>query len=185
MKNIRSSIRATAIGAAVAMTFAVPFAITASAQDMPKRKSGLWEISMTSSAAPAATKSAGGIKMTQCVDQSRDDAFRQLGHQMERESKCTRTNMQRGPGSMSFESTCDFAGTKMMSKSKITGDFDSAYRMEMTTRYDPPLMGKAEGSMVVEAKWLGACKPGQRPGDMTMPNGTTMNAYDMLDSKKK
>ena len=32
---------------------------------------------------------------------------------------------------------------------------------------------------------LGACKAGQRPGDMTMPNGQTMNIRDMRSSGKK
>jgi hypothetical protein len=67
----------------------------------------------------------------------------------------------------------------------LTGDVDSAYKMEIHSKYDPPMMGKAERTTVMEAKWLGACKAGQRPGDMTMPGGMTMNVYDMLDAKKK
>ena len=47
---------------------------TALAQEMPKRKSGLWELTM-----------APGMVMTQCVDQSQDDAFRQVGRDMEKD----------------------------------------------------------------------------------------------------
>ncbi len=31
----------------------------------------------------------------------------------------------------------------------------------------------------IEAKWLGACEAGQRPGDVIMSNGRTMNILDL------
>ena len=68
---------------------------------------------------------------------------------------------------------------------KVTGDFDKAYQMEIHSKYSPPMMGKSEGTVTIAAKYLGACKAGQRPGDMTMPGGMTMNIYDMMDAKKK
>ena len=33
--------------------------------------------------------------------------------------------------------------------------------------------------MTIEAKWLGACKPDQKPGDIVMPGGIKMNVKDM------
>ena len=175
--------RAFAIAPAIAAVAAIAatLAPTALAQDLPKRKSGLWEIRMES----AAGQGGGGHLMTQCVDQSRDDAFRQMGQQMERENKCTRTNVQRGPNRLSFDSSCDFGTMKTTAKTVITGDFNSAYKMEIQSRYDPPMMGLKEGTTVMEAKWAGACKPGQRPGDVTVPGGMTMNIYDMMDARKK
>ncbi len=169
----------TFLAAALAATLALP----ALGQEMPKRKSGLWEITMDSSA--GAAKGGGARTISQCIDQTKDDAFRQMGQQMAGETKCTQTNMQRSPGRMSFDSSCTFGTTKTTSKMLITGDFESAYKMEIQSRYDPPLMGMAEGRTVMEAKYLGACKAGQRPGDMTMPGGMTMNVYDMMDAKKK
>ena len=32
--------------------------------------------------------------------------------------------------------------------------------------------------MTIEAKWLGACKPDQKPGDIVMPGGYKMNIKD-------
>ena len=75
-------------------------------------------------------------------------------------------------------------GSKMTSKTVISGDLDKAYKMDVQTKYDPPLMGNAQTTTTIEAKWLGACKAGQRPGDMTMPGGMTVNAYDMINKKK-
>ena len=149
----------------------------ASGQDnLPKRKSGLWEIKMST---------AQGMVVSHCVDQARDDALRQQMMRGNDPASCTRSNFQRTAGGMSFDSVCEFNNSKMKSHTTITGDFDSAYKMQMHTTYDPPLMGKSEGDMTIDAKWLGACKPGQRPGDMVMPGGMTMNVYDMLESKKK
>jgi len=32
--------------------------------------------------------------------------------------------------------------------------------------------------MTIEAKWLGACKAGQKPGDIVMPGGFKFNIKD-------
>jgi len=37
----------------------------------------------------------------------------------------------------------------------------------------------AETTMTIEAKWLGACKADQKPGDMIMGNGMKMNINEM------
>ena len=168
-----------------ACTAALTFALAAPAltQDLPKRKSGLWEVTMENSNSRA--KSGKERVITQCVDQSKDDVFRQMGQQMEREIKCTRTNMHRSGTQLSFESACDFGTMKTTSKTVITGDFNTAYKMEIHSRYNPPMMGLAEGTTIMDAKWLGACKAGQRPGDVTIAGGMTMNVYDMMDAKKK
>src|SRR5512144_2867040 len=113
---IRKPLSPTRSGIALAAALAVSAAPLA-AQELPKRKSGLW----------AMTMSRGGVA-SQCIDHSRDDAFRQMGQQLERESKCVRSNVQRSAGSFSFESTCDFGGSKMPSHTQITGDLDSSYR---------------------------------------------------------
>ena len=33
--------------------------------------------------------------------------------------------------------------------------------------------------MKLDAKWLGPCEAGQKPGDMMMANGMTINVLDM------
>jgi hypothetical protein len=40
-----------------------------------------------------------------------------------------------------------------------------------------------DSTSTVEAKWLGACKPDQKPGDMVMPGGIKMNIKDMQKLK--
>jgi hypothetical protein len=65
-----------------------------------------------------------------------------------------------------------------MTHAVITGKFDSAYKIESKSTYDPPMRGKDEGSAVLEARWLGACKSDQRPGDYILSNGLKLRASD-------
>jgi hypothetical protein len=171
---------------ALAATLAAVFAMPAPAQDLPKRKSGLWEINMDRSNSRGKDgKGAPPTVMTQCVDQTKDDVLHQMGQQMAHEMKCTWTSLRRTPAGLANESTCDLGNMKTMSKTVITGDFNTAYKMEIHTRYEPPMMGRAEGFTIMEARWVGACKSGQRPGDVTVAGGMTINLYDMMDAKKK
>ena len=156
---------------------------TAAAQDKPKRKSGLWEITMDNSAAKGAAGAAPRT-MSQCVDAAKDDLARQSAQQMDKDNSCKQGKISQNGGKISFESSCNFGGTKMTSQSVITGDFQSSYRMEIKSKFDPPMMGMADGTTTMEARYMGACKPGMRPGDVQMM-GMTMNVYDMMDANKK
>ena len=175
--TMHSRIIPAILGIAVAAGATLP----AAAQDMPKRKSGLWEITMDSSA----PKGAPPRTMTQCVDAAKDDLARQAGQQMQAENKCSTTNMKQSAGRMSFDSACDFGTMKLASQTMISGDFNTSYKMVIKSKFDPPMMGMADSTTTMDAKYVGACKPGQRPGDTTMPGAPTMNVYDMMDGKKK
>lgn len=178
--------------ATIASASVIAFALlpsTATAQDVPKRKSGLWEIKMDNSAAKgasgaAATPGAGLRTMSQCVDAAKDDMARQSAQQMDKDNKCTQGKISQSGGRITFDSSCDFDGTKMTSHSVITGDFQSSYKMEIKSNFNPPMMGMADSTTTMEAKYMGACKPGMRPGDVQVM-GMTMNVYDMMDASKK
>ena len=43
--------------------------------------------------------------------------------------------------------------------------------------------GMKESSTVIDGKHVGACKPGQQPGDMTLPTGQTINIRQMMGRK--
>ncbi len=42
-----------------------------------------------------------------------------------------------------------------------------------------------EARSTLEAKWLGACKAGQKPGDVIMPGGGKLNTDDMMKNLPK
>ena len=91
---------------------------------------------------------------------------------------CSKNEIKRSGNRMTIDSVCKFGESTATSHSVFTGSFDSAYRVETKSSYDPPMMGMKEGSVVMEAKWLGPCKADQRPGDMILGNGMKMNMYD-------
>jgi hypothetical protein len=61
--------------------------------------------------------------------------------------------------------------------SAITGSFDSAYTMTVTSQGDALPGGNM--SMTMAAKWLGPCTADQKPGDMIIGNGLKMNMLEM------
>jgi hypothetical protein len=77
----------------------------------------------------------------------------------------------------------DHTSTTATTHAVVTGNADSAYKVESKSTYDPPLRGNAEGSTVLEARWAGPCKPGQRPGDVILPNGTKVSASGQVEDK--
>ena len=67
----------------------------------------------------------------------------------------------------------------------FTGQFDTAYKADIKSTYEPPLQGMKESTSVLDAKWLGACKPGQKAGDISMPGMPNMNMNDMMKKLPK
>jgi len=158
-------------------------AIAAVAADLPKRKPGLWEITTTSST--RAKAAPGGMTMSMCSDEKSDANWLQMGQQMSQQSKCSKQETTVERDRVLFSSVCDFGKTTATTKGIASGDFNKEYKIETSSSYDPPMGGMKEASTTIVAKWLGPCKAGQKPGDMIMPNGTTMNMNDMMMKMKK
>jgi hypothetical protein len=149
------------------------------AADMPKRKSGLWEITTA-----ASVRGSEGMAMTMCVDEKSDQDFLQQGQQMG-QTKCAKQDYKVDGNRISFSSVCNLGKTTATTTGVATGDFGKEYKVESKTTYDPPMGNRKEAANTITAKWLGACKAGQRPGDVIMPNGMTMNLNDMMKMQKK
>jgi Protein of unknown function (DUF3617) len=126
----------------------------AAALDAPQRKSGLWEIRITNARMPPQTAQ-------QCIDQKSDDMFRDAG-------ACSKKELRREGANLIGESVCKVAGSTATTRSVFTGSFDSAYQVDIRTSYEPPLQGMRETTARLEARWLGPCKPGQKPGELML-----------------
>ena len=153
----------------------------AQAQDVPKRKSGLWEVKRTTA------RTEGKQRIVQmCIDEASDNAFRQLAEGMRSES-CKTEKVRREGDRLLVDAVCNLGRAQVMAKTQavITGKFDSAYKIESKSTYDPPMRGKAEGSALLEARWLGACKPDQRPGDYILASGVKLRATDREEAVAK
>ncbi|RST47416.1 DUF3617 domain-containing protein [Variovorax sp. DXTD-1] len=168
------------ITAAAFFTLACAAAMPAMAIDYPARKPGLWEIQTGDGTA------AKGASQTiqQCIDAASDKALRDMGQGMGKDT-CSKQELRNEAGKLVIDSVCKIGSTTATSHAVMSGDFSSAYRMESKSTYSPRLMGRAEGSAVIEAKWIGPCKAGQKPGDMIMSNGMKMNVLEMAGGRKK
>ena len=148
------------------------------AQDAPRRKSGLWEVSMSSAQMPAPMVSR------QCVDEKTDDFGRRP--QQGRE-QCSKQSVRREGGNVIVESVCQIEGSTATSRGVFSGDFASAYKGEMTTKFNPPMHGMAETKMNFQARLTGPCAPGQKPGDVSvqgMPGGGRQGAMDPDEARR-
>jgi hypothetical protein len=155
---------------------AASMAGSALAADTPKRKSGLWEISTRMEGMP----SMGA--MQQCIDQNTDNLMQERAQK--EKPNCSVLDSKQQGNKFTMHSVCKFENTTATTDAVFTGAFDSAYKGNMHTRYSPPMHGMSESKMSMEARWLGPCKPGQKPGDVIMPNMKGMNINEMMNDPK-
>ena len=135
---------------------------SAASYEPPKRKSGLWETRVSDQRMPR------GQVMQQCIDQKTDDMMRK---EQESHMSCTKKDMRREGDRIVGDSVCKVEGTTVTTHTVITGNFDTNYKAEVKSTYNPPVNGMRDSSSTVEGKYLGACLAGQKPGDVIMPGG--------------
>jgi len=159
------------------------------ALDLPVRKAGLWELKMI--------RSGGQLpEMTtqHCTDETTDKDMNNMASPMAKQA-CSKQEMKKTATGYVSDSVCSIsmpaiahatpdgkaaAPMTVTSHADITGDFSSAYTIKTTSHSEGGPSGMPrDTTMTVEAKWLGACKPDQKPGDIVMPGGMKMNIKDM------
>jgi hypothetical protein len=141
------------------------------AAELPSRKAGLWEVSTSFE-----SRNGAGITVRQCIDASTDEMMQSSAGPLAR-AACSRRDVQKVGDTVTIDSTCTLAGKTATSRAVITGSFDNAYTMTVTSRSDALPGGKM--AMTVVGKWLGPCEADQKPGDLIMGNGVKMNIPDM------
>jgi hypothetical protein len=145
----------------------------AQAVELPTRKPGLWEMKVVRSGSPIPS-----MTMQHCTDESTDKDMSTSFSPMSKEV-CSKRDIQQTATGYVTDSVCGAAGVSVTSHTDITGDFNSAYTIKTTSHSERgPNAPPRDASISVEAKWLGACKPDQKPGDIVMPNGYKMNIKD-------
>ena len=155
---------------------AASLASSALAADMPKRKSGLWEINTRMEGMP------GMGPMQQCIDQNTDDLMQQQAKK--EKTSCSVMDIKPQGNKVTIHSVCKMEGSTATTDAVFIGAFESSYKGEMHTRFSPPMHGMSESKMSIDARWLGPCKAGQKPGDVTMPNMNGMNLNEMMKDPK-
>jgi hypothetical protein len=143
------------------------------ADEMPLRKPGLWEMKMMRTGSPLPE-----MTMQQCTDETTDKAMSTAFSPLSREV-CSKRDIQKTATGYIADTACSVGGMSMTTHSEIAGDFNSAYTVKSTSHSERgPNAAPGDHVTTIEAKWLGACKPDQKPGDVVMPGGFKLNIKD-------
>jgi hypothetical protein len=149
-----------------------PAPASASTAESPKRKSGLWEIKASDIRSEHKTRD-----FQMCIDQAKDEPLQHLNG-ITRKEACKPDKVQRSGDTTTVDAVCSLNKTTAKTHAVITGKFDSAYKIESKSTFDPPLRGKTEGTATMEARWLGPCAADQKPGDVILASGKKVNVND-------
>ena len=145
------------------------------ANDLPKRKPGLWEIKTAMSV-------LGGqqMVMSQCIDENTDANL--LSQATRQQGDCEPPRITRAGERTTIETSCKVNGGTARTRGEFTGQYESHYQGEVVTHFDPPQHGMQEARMQIEARWTGPCPAGQKPGSaqMQLPGVGTINLPEML-----
>jgi len=147
--------------------------VSAAADELPIRKAGLWEMKMVRTGSPLPE-----MTMQHCTDANTD---KEMNNSISPAAKqmCSKQDIRKTVAGFVSDSVCGVAGMTITSHAEIVGDFNAAYTVKSTAHSEGGPAGVRDTTTTIEAKWLGACKPDQKPGDIVMPGGMKMNVKDM------
>ncbi len=151
---------------------------SAAALEVPPRKPGLWEMTMVFEG-----RNVPPHVSHHCVDAETDKLMSSFGNAATRDM-CPKMDTQKVGDTYVVDSVCKMGPSTNTTHAVITGDFNSGYSVKLTsaTTGGPNLPGaRPDGKteMTMEARFTGACKPDQKPGDIIMSNGIKMNIRDI------
>jgi len=135
----------------------------------PKRKAGLW----------TQTVSTKGMTQTTrlCLDTATEARLTVWG-QPSGKGLCARSEITPTVGGWSFTRECEMGEAgKVSTTGQVTGDFNWKYVIKATWVTTGSTMAQANGTHVMEmtGTWEGPCPAAMKPGDMTLPDGVTLN----------
>lgn len=142
--------------------------------DLPKRKPGLWEIHSS-----LANLGGAGTMMQNCIDEKTDDLMARQGEANARQ-QCSRSNIRRDGNRVTVDMVCKIQGGTATTRGAFSGDFESAYRGELVTDYNPPVQGMKQSVVTLDARYVGPCQPGQKPGDIVLPGMGAMTPDEIM-----
>jgi hypothetical protein len=167
---IRARAAARRAAPLLACAFAASLAASATADELPQRKAGLWEIKLHMQGVPNMGP------MQQCIDRNTDNLMLQHA----RKTDCRAVEVKRTGATIRIHSVCRMQNSTATTDGVFEGSFESSYKGTMTTRFDPPWNGLSVSNITHAARWIGPCKPGQKPGDVIMPSIGGMNLNELM-----
>jgi hypothetical protein len=173
---MRAVIRLSLVGVTLAGIAGCSPPAAMAISDLPHRKAGLWRQTMR---LQGSDRQFPAIES--CSDAASEAKLTLLGQHRD-QTLCQSQSFRRNTdGSIAFEVACDLGPRgKTVSSGTISGDFHSAYKIDMASKTTsaPAAQLNGERKMTITSTWIGACAPGQRGGDMVLADGRRINLTD-------
>jgi hypothetical protein len=135
---------------------------------LPPTKDGLWETHSTQ-IQQGKTVSESSVKM--CQSKELNESMRANGEELRKKNECISKIAQPSPNTYVEENRCA-KGPNAGSVTKVVytnqGDTASHTEMHMTA-------GQTETVMILDAKYVGSCPAGMKPGDLIMSDGKVIS----------
>jgi len=147
-------------------------AAMAEAAQLPSRKPGLWEVKMS-----IVGRNAPPQVIEQCIDAATDQMMQSSAGPYSA-AVCPDRDVKRSADTITIDSKCSLGGKAATAHAVITGSFDGAYTMTVTSQSEA--VPGSNLTMTIDGRWLGSCAPDQRPGDMIFSNGRKLNILEMM-----
>lgn len=131
--------------------------------ELPARQPGLWATQMQMAGMPA-----GMGNSQHCVDAATDAAMQNQALAGDGEMRCVHKVSQRSAGLVVMQADCSGAEGKAHMTARISGDMQRSYQVDNHVTFTPPRNGMREANMVIQARHMGACPAGMKPGEVRM-----------------
>lgn len=150
---------------------------SALALDLPARRPGLWEVEIALGTGVANLSPQRAVAGRQCMDATVDQLFwrRDLGTDGLR---ICQSNVANRNGTITADLSCNIGPMTMAMHSVISGDYNSAYTIEITMTKTPTNGAASPPVHVTNTyRYIGPCAADQRPGDFITTSGRTLHLF--------
>jgi len=129
--------------------------------ELPHHKPGLWAVTSRSS--------DGSVFQSKvCLDAMTETAYN-VYNLTANAQHCSTSDVTQNGAETVVDGVCELSDSTVTSHSVITGTPDTAYHIESTAHWAPPMLGKTDTRSSQDAKWVGACPADMKAGDIDMP----------------
>jgi hypothetical protein len=156
---------------------------------LPVRKDGLWAVTVRSDdlvLRQQGQAKPGPVTVQMCTRREVEPVM--LLSMVPGQENCQKLEVVRlgktAEAGFEVRSTCQVHDVKSEMQLELRGDLQARYHGSFSVNF-PQMPMQNTGRMVFEGRWLGECAAGQRPGDIRLPNGATVNVVEARQRAEK
>lgn len=146
----------------------------AAAGDLPQRKPGLWEMSLSS---PGSRRPPRISRY--CIDAATAALMDNYAAGATQKT-CRKNESHREGASIIIDSECTISSSKVTGRAVVTAADGDHVHVTIHSHFDPALFGSADLDTIQDSRWLGACPADMRPGDVITATGQKVNLKSVM-----